>query len=183
MKTIKCTLALLSFAIISISCNKNSDDIVVPTSTPVFNPSDYTEYLTCKVGDFNYSVGSKTSTSTVYAFMAGTILYITSNDGAFISGSTQPMEVVLQLKNFDVVNLKSYDVSSTYPAEIKSYKHVSGDSYDTNNGINVGNQVNAITITKIENGFYIGTFSFTAYKTTNRTTTLAVSQGTFKFKL
>lgn len=183
MKNFKIILLLVATSFIMFSCNKNSDDTAVPVSTTVFNPNDYAEYLTCKVGDFNYNVGSNTSTSTVYAFKAGTILHLTSNDGAFIPGSTLPMQIKMQLKNFDAVNLKSYDVSSTYPSEILKYKHVDGDSYDTNNGINIGNQANAITITKIENGYYTGTFSFTTYKTSNRAITLPVSQGTFKFKL
>ena len=184
MKTIKWTLVLLCFAIISISCSKNNEDMAVPAVPTVFNSNNYTEYLMCKVGDFNFNTGNSAgNTTSIYAFKVGPTLYLTSSDSYFISGTTLPMEIKMQLKNFDAVNLKSYDVSGTYPSEILKYKHVDGDSYDTNNGINTTPQVASIAITKIENGFYTGTFSFTIYKISNRATTLPVSQGTFKFKL
>jgi hypothetical protein len=182
MKTIKRTLLLLSFAILGVSCSSNDKD--ESGSSTAFNPNDYTEYVTCKVGDFNYNVGNNASISTaVYAFKAGATLHLTSSDGAFIPGSVLPMEINMQLKNFDAVNLKSYEVSATYPSEILKYKHVDGDSYNTSPAMTTTPQNGSITITKIENGLYSGTFSFIAYNTNNSATTLQVSEGKFKFKL
>ncbi len=183
MRTLKIATTLLLYLVATISCTKKEDTAVTPSATS-FNSNDYSEYLTCKAGDYVYNVGNNAgNTTSVYAFKSSGTLYLTSSDGNFISGSTLPMEINMQLKNFDLVNLKSYEVSGTHPAEILKYKHVNGDSYDTNNGINTTPQVNAITITKIENGFYTGTFSFTIYKISNRTSTIQVNQGTFKFKL
>lgn len=186
---LKLSLVLL-ISLVTTNCSKDKDSNPAPapspqTSSPVFNTNDYAEYLVCQVGDYKYSTGNKPgiSTSAVYAFKVGPTLYLTTNDGNFISGSTQPMQIHMQLKNFDAVNLKSYEVSGTYPAEIKSYKHISGERYDTNNGVNTTPQSAAITITKIENGFYTGTFSFMVYKENDRAKTLQVSQGMFKFKL
>ena len=180
MKTIKWTLTLLSFAIISISCSNNDEE--TPGST-VFNPNDFSEYLMCKVGDYNFNTGNSAgNTTSISAFKVGPTLYLNSSDGNFISGSTLPMEINMQLKNFDAVNLKSYEVSGTYPSEILKYKHVGGDNYDTNNGVNTTPQANVITINKIENNYYFGTFAFKTYKTTNRGTELQVNQGNFKFK-
>lgn len=184
MKTLKIVTITLLLSILTICCSKKEDTVTTPALSTVFNPNDYSEYLTCKAGDFNYATGNNTgNTTSVHAFKIGATLYLTTSDGNFVSGSTQSMEVNMQLKNFDAIALKSYEVSGTYPTEILKYKHTSGDNYDTNNGVNTTPQLNAITITKIENGFYTGTFSFTIYKITNRALTFQVNQGTFKFKL
>jgi hypothetical protein len=185
MKTIKTTLTILFIAFLTISCDKGDDSPgLVPIQPTVFNPNDYSEYVTCNVGDFSYNTGNSAgNTTSVYAFKVGSTLYLTSSDGNFVSGSTSPMEINMQLKNFDEVNLASYEVSGTYPTEILKYKHVDGDNYDTNNGVNITSQLNSITITNIENGFYKGTFSFTTYKVSNRSTTLQVNQGNFKFQI
>jgi hypothetical protein len=184
MKTIKTTLLLLFISFISNSCNKDADtDTTLNTST-VFNPNDYSEYLTCILGDYSYNTGNKTgNTTSIVVFKVGSTLYLDSSDGNFVSGSTPSMEINMQLKNFDAVTPKSYEVSGTYPTEILKYKHIDGDNYDTNNGVNTTPQLNSITITKIENGFYTGTFSLTTYKIVNRATTLQVTQGNFKFKV
>jgi hypothetical protein len=185
MKTIKRTLLLLSFAILGVSCSSNNEDKDgnTPGST-AFNPNDYTEYLMCKVGDFNFNTGNSAgNTTSIYAFKAGSTLHLTSSDSYFISGTTQPMQIKMQLKDFDAVNLKSYDVSSTYPSEVFSYKHVDGDSYNTSPAMTTTPQNGSITITKIENGLYSGTFSFIAYNIDNSATTLQVSEGKFRFKL
>ncbi len=184
MKTLKLTLVITLLSLFAISCNKEDEPTATSEPTPTtFNPADYTEYVTCKVGDFQFNTGNNAgNTTSIVAFKVGSTLYLDSSDGNFVSGSTVPMEINFQLKNFDAVNLKSYEVSGTYPTEILKYKHVDGDSYDTNNGANTTPQLNAITITKIENGFYFGTFNFTTYKIVNRAITLQVTQGNFKFK-
>lgn len=184
--TLKTVFAIVVLSLISVSCNK--DDEIIPTPIPLlptaFNPNNYSEYITCKVGDFSYNTGNSAgNTTSIDAFKIGSTLYLTTSDGNFVSGSTPSMEMNFQLKNFDAVNLKSYEVSGTYPSEILKFKHVDGDNYDTNNGVNTTSQLNAISITKIENGFYTGTFTFTIYKVSNRGTTLQVSQGNFKFKM
>jgi hypothetical protein len=185
MKTIKTTLIVLFISILTISCSKDDDETTATPTTPTaFNPNDYSEYVTCKVGDFSYNTGNNSgNTTSIVAFKAGSTLYLDSSDGNFVSSSTAPMEINFQLKNFDLITPKSYEVSGTFPTEILKHKHVDGDNYDTNNGINTTPQNNAITITKIEGGFYFGTFNFTTYKIVNRATTLQVTQGHFKFKL
>ena len=181
IKTLKTIFAIATLSLFTISCNKD-DEPILEQST-VFNSNDYSEYLTCKAGDFSYNTGNNAgNTTSIQAFKIGSTLYLNTSDGNFVSGSTPSMEINMQLKNFDAVNLRSYEVSGTYPTEILKYKHVSGDNYDTNNGVNTTPQINAINITKIENGYYTGTFSFTTYKVSNRSTTLQVSQGSFKFK-
>ena len=184
MKTIVLTFIVLSLNL--FSCDKSENTVATPTPTQsaAFNPNDYSEYFTCKAGDYVYNVGNNAgNTTSVKALKIAGTLYLTSSDGNFVAGSTPPMEVNLQLKNFDAASLKSYDVSGTWPSEILKFNHVSGDNYDTNNGVNTTPQTNKIIITKIENGFYTGTFSFTVYKVSNRATTLQVTQGIFKFKL
>jgi hypothetical protein len=182
IKTLKTIFAIATLSLFTISCNKE-DEPILEQST-VFNSNDYSEYLTCKAGDFSYNTGNNAgNTTSIQAFKIGSTLYLNTSDGNFVSGSTPSMEINMQLKNFDAVNLRSYEVSGTYPTEILKYKHVSGDNYDTNNGVNTTPQINAVNITKIENGYYTGTFSFTTYKVSNRSTTLQVSQGSFNFKL
>jgi hypothetical protein len=181
MKTLQSTLSILLLLIVA-SCNKENKTI--PTEEPTtFNPDNYSEYMTCKVGDFSFNTGNSAgNTSSIATFKVGKTLYITNSDGNFISGNLASMEINMQLKDFDPVNPKLYEVSGTYPTEILKYKHIDGDNYDANNGTNITPQPNAIKITKIENGYYTGTFAFTTYKVANRATTLAVSQGSFKFK-
>lgn len=184
MKKIKTTLIVLFISILTISCSKDDETSATPTTPTAFNPNDYSEYVTCKVGDFSYNTGNNSGNATsIVAFKAGSTLYLDSSDGNFVSGSTTPMEINFQLKNFDLITPKSYEVSGTFPTEVLKFKHVDGDNYDTNNGVNTTPQLNAITITKIEGGFYYGTFNFTTYKIVNRATTLQVTQGHFKFKL
>jgi hypothetical protein len=181
VKTLKTIFAMATLSLFTISCNK--DDAPTAEQPTVFNANDYSEFLTCKAGDFTFNTGNNAgNTSSIQAFKIGSTLYLNTSDGNFVSGSTPSMEINMQLKNFDVVNLKSYEVSGTYPTEILKYKHISGDNYDTNNGVNTTPQINAVNITKIENGYYTGTFSFTTYKVSNRATTVQVSQGSFKFK-
>lgn len=184
-KTIKKTVYFLSLSVFMFitSCSKDDNTASAPASSSAFNPSNYSEFLTCKVGDFAYNTGNSSgNTTSIQTFKIGSTLYLNTSDGNFVSGSTPSMEINMQLKNFDALNLKSYEVSGTYPTEILKYKHVSGDNYDTNNGVNTTPQINSVSITKIENGYYTGTFTFTTYKVSNRATTLQVSQGSFKFK-
>lgn len=179
MKKLKHAFLFLIVLSVTISCDK--DEAATPAKS-VFNPADYTEYLTCKVGDFTYATGNNSNFKTsVYAFKVSTTLYLTTSDGNFISGNIAPMEVNMQIKDFSTTTPKSYDVSGTYPTEILKFKYTDGD-YDTNNGVNTTPQINKIIITKIENGYYSGTFAFTVYKVSNRATTLEVNQGSFKFK-
>lgn len=183
MKKIKTIVVVLLLAVLGVSCSKDDVAVTNPTQPVVFNPNNYSEYLMCKVGDFSYNTGNNAgNTTSIQAFKVGATLYLSASDGNFVSGSTPSMEMNMQLKNFDAVNLKSYEVSGTYPTEILKHKHIDGNNYDTNNGVTTTPQVNAINITKIENGYYTGTFSFTTYKVSNRATTLQVSQGSFKFK-
>jgi hypothetical protein len=184
MIPLKTFLSIAIFNFLTLSCNKN-DDTVTPIEQPtVFNSDNYTEYVSCKVGDFQYNTGNNAgNTTSISAFKVGSTLYLSASDGNFISGTTLPMEINFQLKNFDAINPKSYEVSGTFPTEILKNKHLDGDNYDTNNGVNTAPQANSITITKIENGFYSGTFTFISYKISNRATTLQVSQGKFKFKI
>lgn len=181
IQTLKTFFAMATLGLLTISCNKD-DEPTVEQST-VFNSNDYSEYLTCKAGDFTFNTGNNAgNTTSIQTFKIGSTLYLNTSDGNFVSSTTPPMEINMQLKNFDAVNLKSYEVSGTYPTEILKYKHVNGDNYDTNNGVNTTPQINAVNITKIENGYYTGTFSFTTYKVSNRATTVQVSQGSFRFK-
>ena len=184
MITLKIILSIAILNVIALSCNKNDETTTTPTEQPTtFNPDNYSEYFTCKVGDFQYNTGNNSgNTTSISVFKVGSTLYLNNSDGNFISGNLASMEINMQLKNFSSTILKSYEVSGTYPTEILKFKHVSGDNYDTNNGANITPQANAITITKIENGFYYGTFSFTVYKISNRAITLQVSEGKFKFK-
>lgn len=186
MITLKSFLAIAMFNFLAMSCDKNDETATTnPTNNEpkTFNTADYSEYFVCKVGDFQYNTGNSAgNTSSISTLKIGSTLYLNNSDGNFISGNLASMEVNMQLKNFSPTVLKSYEVSGTFPTEILKYKHISGDNYDTNNGVNTTPQANAITITKIENGFYFGTFIFTVYKTSNRTSTLQVSEGKFKFK-
>ena len=186
MITLKTFLAIAMFNFLAISCSKNDE---TATKTPTnnepkaFNAADYSEYFVCKVGDFQYNTGNSAgNTTSISTLKVGSTLYLNNSDGNFISGNLAPMEINMQLKNFTPNVLKSYEVSGTYPTEILKYKHVSGENYDTNNGLNTTPQANVILITKIENNFYFGTFGFKTYKTANRSTELQIIEGNFKFK-
>ena len=175
------TIGVLSF----VSCNKGSDNAAnaEDTKPKAFNKDDYSEYFVCKVGDFQYNTGNSAgNTTSISTLKIGSTLYLNNSDGNFISGNLASMEINMQLKNFSPTVLKSYEVSGTFPTEILKYKHLDGDNYDTNNGINTTPQANAITITKFENGFCFGTFEFTVYKVSNRATIMQVAEGKFKFK-
>jgi hypothetical protein len=186
MISIKTFLSIALFNFLAISCSKNDETATTnPTNNEpkAFNAADYSEYFVCKVGDYQYNTGNSAgNTTSISTLKIGSTLYLNNSDGNFISGNLASMEINMQFKNFTPNVLKSYEVSGTFPTEILKFKHVGGDNYDTNNGVTITPQANAITITKIENGFYFGTFSFTVYKTSNRATTLQVSEGNFKFK-
>ena len=185
MKTLKNTFAIL-ILIFAISCNKNNEtttEIPADTQPKAFNKDDYSEYFVCKAGDFQYNTGNSAgNTSSISILKFSSTLYLNTSDGNFIPGNLASMEINMQLKNFEPNVLKSYEVSGTFPTEILKYKHVGGDNYDTNNGVNTTPQANVITINKIENNYYFGTFAFKTYKSTNRGTELQVNQGNFKFK-
>ena len=176
-----CTIGVLSF----VSCNKSTDDVANADDTKpkAFNTADYSEYFVCKVGDFQYNTGNSVgNTTSVVTLKIGSTLYLNNSNGNFIPGNMASMEINMQLKNFSPTMPKSYDVSGTFPTEILKYKSVGGDNYDTNNGVDLTPQANVITISKIENNFYFGTFAFKTYKTSNRGIVLQVSEGNFKFK-
>ncbi len=184
MITLKTLFAIAIFNILAISCDKNEEPQATPTEqTIAFNLDNYSEFMTCKVGNFQYNTGNSAgNTTSISTLKIGSTLYLNNSDGNFISGNLASMEINMQLKNFSPTVLKSYEVSGTFPTQIAKFKHVDGDDYDTNNGVNTTPQANAITITKIENGFYFGTFSFTVYKVSNRAITMQVAEGKFKFK-
>jgi hypothetical protein len=185
MITLKTILSIAVLTILATSCTKKDEPVTAPTELPTaFNKDDYSEHFVCKVGDYQYNTGNSAgNTTSISTFKIGSTLYLNASDGNFISGNLASMEINMQLNNFSSTVLKSYEVSGTYPTEILKYKHVGGDNYDTNNGVNTTPQANAVTITKFENGYCFGTFSFKTYKTSNRATELPVTQGSFKFKL
>ena len=109
MKNFKNSIGLL-LVILTISCDKNSDasSAPAPSSATTFNTDNYTQYVTCKAGDFVYNVGNNVgNTTSVYAFKSYGTLYLTSSDGNFVSGSTYPMEINLQLKNKICILIKN----------------------------------------------------------------------------
>lgn len=182
MKKIKILIPIFVSFLMLLSCNKEEEKKVEgnPVKTD-FNTNDYSEYLTCVAGDYAFATGNSTNnTTSITAFKIGSTLYLTSSDGNFVSGAISPMEINMQLKNFDPVNPKSYEVSADSYAEILKFKHVDGANYDSNSGIGTV-QTNAIKITTIKNGFYSGSFSFTCFDQSNRKNTLSINKGTFLF--
>lgn len=183
MKTLNfISVILLSMSI--LSCSKSEEKTEEEEVKPVtFNKDNYSEYFVCKAGDFQYNTGNSAgNTTSISTLKIGSTLYLNTSNGNFISGNLASMEVNMQFKNFSPTDLKSYEVSGTYPTEILKFKSVGGDNYDTNNGVNSTPQANAVTITKIEKNFYYGTFAFKTYKTTDRDVEIKVTEGNFKFK-
>lgn len=167
------------FLTISMFCSSCSKDSENDTGTKTFNKNDYTEYFICKADGVQFAVGNNSSiTISIVSFIISGTLYINTSDHS-ISAASQ--EVKLQLKSFNKTIAKNYDVSGTYPAEINKLNGT--DNYYISNDGTLSVQASAIKVTKIEDGFMYGTFAFTAYDETDKTKSIAVTDGEFKIKI
>lgn len=172
-------LFLTAITLLLSGCKK--DEETVKEETPyTFKKDDYSEYFICTVDGKQFAVGNNSKiTTSITAFPVGSTLYLNTSNGAFISGSVAAQEVIIQLKSFSKTTAQDYDLSGTYPAEVLK-PNGTDDHYITNDGT-LSVQSKAVKVTKIEDGYAYGTFSFTAYDETNKSKSIKVTDGEFKF--
>lgn len=173
--------AVLFSCVFAISCSKDSEE-EKKEETKVFNKADYDEYFICTADGKQFAVGNNASISTsITSFVVAGTLYINTSNGAFIPGSVASQEIIIQLKSFNKTKAQDYDLSGTYPAEVLKLNGTD-DHYITNDGT-MAVQSKAVKVTKIEDGYAYGTFSFTAYDETVKSKSIKVTDGEFKILL
>ena len=175
------SILFLTISVFCSSCSKDSENNTTNPNT-TFNKNNFTEYLICKADGVQYAVGnnSEISVALVKFIIAGT-LYVNASNGEFVPGNVAPMQIEFQFKSFSKTVAKNYDLSSSYPTLILKLNGTD-DHYTTNNSTSAV-QTNALRVTKIEGGFMYGTFAFTAYDETDKTKSIAVTDGEFKIKI
>lgn len=174
----KAFLFLTAITLLLSGCKK--DEETVKEETPsVFKKDDYKEYFICTADGKKFAVGNNSEiTTSITTFSIGSTLYINTSNSAFISGSVASQEVIIQLKSFSKTTTQDYDLSGTFPAEVLKLNGTD-DHYITNDGT-LAVQSKAVKVTKIEDGFAYGTFSFTAYDETDKSKSIKVTDGEFK---